>query len=264
MGLDCQLQAVPSPSPVICQEPQMCTVCDSTDKTQQSRRNFLKLATAGFATTVLPAFAASAQPPKPENVISPQEALQRLMAGNERYVADKTTPASFSAMRASLAQGQNPYACILSCADSRVSPELCFDADRGDLFVTRVAGNFVTPEILASLEYGTAVLQSPLILVLGHTSCGAIKASIKAVKSDEDFPGHIQQLATSLTPAIDAAMKRNPKDLEEAATRENVRLNVESLRNSTPLLRRLVQTKKLQVVGGVYDLKTGKVTLLND
>ena len=242
----------------------MCTVCDSTEKIQQSRRNFLKLMSTSFAATALPAFAASAQPPKPENVISSQEALQRLMAGNERYVADKATPSNFSASRAALAEGQNPYACILSCADSRISPELCFDAERGDLFVTRVAGNFVTPEILASLEYGTAVLKSPLILVLGHTSCGAIKASIKAVKTDEDFPGHIQQLTTSLTPAIDAAMKKNPKDLEDAATRENVRLNVETLRNSTPILRRLVQTKKLQVVGGVYDLKTGRVNLLTN
>lgn len=244
----------------------MCHNCKPHSTAQHSRRAFLTKATIGlgaaWAASTLPAIAASATPPKPDNVISPDAALKRLMAGNERYVNNKPLPADFAATRASLTAGQNPYASILSCADSRVSPELCFDAERGDLFVTRVAGNFVTTEILASLEYGAAVLKSPLIMVLGHTSCGAINASIKAMKNDEDFPGHIQQLATSLSPAIDAAMKENPKNLESAAVRENVRLNVIALQNSTPILRKLVQAKQIQVVGGVYDLDTGKVNLI--
>ena len=245
----------------------MCTACDTSNEINVHRRSLLKglAVSAGLiATSGLPVIAAEGQPPKPENVISPEEALRRLMAGNSRYVANAPLPTSFAATRAALASGQNPYACILGCADSRVSPELCFDSERGDLFITRVAGNFVTPEILASLEYGTAILQSPLIMVLGHTSCGAIKASIKAVQNDQDFPGHIQQLATSLTPAIDAAIKQKPKNLEEAAVVENVWINVEILKNSTPVLRRLVQTNKLMVVGGVYDLNTGKVTLVSD
>lgn len=239
--------------------------CQDSEKVSNGRRDFLKLGMLGAALSAMPpglVLAAGEPPPKPENVISPDEALKRLIAGNARYVNNTPTVSDFASTRAALTAGQNPYACILSCADSRISPELCFDAERGDLFVTRVAGNFVTPEILASLEYGTAVLNAPLIMVLGHTRCGAINASIKAMKDDHDFPGHIQQLATSLTPAIDAAMKKHPKDLEDAAIRENVRLNVATLQNSTPLLRKLVQSKKLQVVGGIYHLDTGRVEIL--
>lgn len=231
-----------------------------------TRREFFKIATYGlgasFLTTSLAAYAAENFYPKPENSLAPNEALQRLLAGNARYVANSPLPSTYESTRAALAQGQNPYACILGCADSRVSPDLCFDAGRGDLFVTRVAGNFVTPEILASLEYGTAVLKSPLIMVLGHTGCGAIHASIKAVKDDQDYPGHIQLLASSLAPAIDAAMKNKPRDLEQAAVFENVRINVDNLRNSTPILRRLVQAQKLLIVGGVYDLSNGRVEII--
>ena len=245
----------------------MCRKCNLKVAKQESRRNFLRASTVGLGATLItsasfPILAAGGPPPKPENVISPAEALQRLIEGNQRYIANTPLPLTYEATRAALVRGQNPYACILGCADSRVSPDLCFDAERGDLFVTRVAGNFVTPEILASLEYGTAVLQTPLIMVLGHTGCGAIQASIKAVKNDEDFPGHIQLLASSLTPAIDAALKKDPSNIEVSAIRENVRINVEALRNSTPILRRLVQSKKLMVVGGVYDLNTGRVEIV--
>ena len=129
----------------------MCHVCEEKASFNLSRRKFITTmaASVGLLATGLPAFAAT--PPKPENVISPDEALKRLMMGNERYVSNKPLPADFSATRAALAGGQNPYASLLSCADSRISPELCFDAERGDLFVTRVAGNFVTPEILATV-----------------------------------------------------------------------------------------------------------------
>ena len=244
----------------------MCQICETSSKEQTSRRSFLKYAALGIGASLAasswPVIAAGGPAPKPENVISPEEALQRLMEGNARYVANTPLPLTYAATRAALVHGQNPYACILGCSDSRVNPDLCFDAERGDLFVARVAGNFVTPEILASLEYGTAVLQSPLIMVLGHTGCGAIKASIKAVKNDEDFPGHIQLLASSLTPAIDAALKMGSPDIESSAIRENVRINVDRLQNSTPILRRLVQRKKLLVVGGVYDLTSGRVDLV--
>ena len=244
----------------------MCQTCKQDLLQKPSRRAFLKYATlgvgAGLATTAWPVIAADGPPPKLGNVISSDEALSRLMVGNQRYVSNTPLPADFAATRAALVTGQNPYACILSCADSRVSPELCFNADRGDLFVTRVAGNYVTPAILASLEYGTAVLQSPLIMVLGHTSCGAINAAIKAVKKDEDFPGHIQQLTTDLSPAVNAAIKAKPADLELAATRENVLINVDKLRNATPVLRRRVQNGQLKVVGGLYHLDTGRVEII--
>jgi carbonic anhydrase len=244
----------------------MCQNCDSKSIELQNRRSFLKYASLGIGaaltTAAWPVLAAAKSPPKPENVISPDEALARLIAGNQRYVANTPLPTDFASTRAALATGQNPYACVLSCADSRISPELCFDSERGDLFVTRVAGNYVTPAILASLEYGTAVLQSPLIMVLGHTSCGAINAAIKAVQKDEDFPGHIQQLTTDLSPAVTAAMKTKPANLELASIRENVRLNVDKLKNSTPLLRRRVQNQQLKVVGGIYHLETGRVEII--
>lgn len=242
----------------------MCDSCDQKTKPSNSldRRRFLAamVSTAGLVAAGVPLAADAA--PKPENVTTPDAALARLMQGNARYVSGVETPNSFKTTHQALASGQNPYACILGCADSRVSPELCFNENQGDLFVTRVAGNYVTPEILASLEYGTVVLKAPLIMVLGHTSCGAINAAIKAVKKDEDFPGHIQKLATDLSPAVVDAMKSKPEDLELAAVRQNVLLNVAKLSNSTPLLRRMVRNGQLRVVGGVYDLNTGQVNLV--
>lgn len=119
--------------------------------------------------------AMASAPPKPGNVVTPDQALERLMKGNERYVSGKTESVNFAKTRAALAAAQNPYACLVSCADSRIGPEYAFDEGCGDLSVTWVAGNFVNTDILASLEYGTAVLGAPLIMVLGHTSCGVIE-----------------------------------------------------------------------------------------
>lgn len=244
----------------------MCEQHNDKPISHESRRNFLKLSTfslglaaAGLAT---PAVAAPSATPKPENILTPDAALARLMGGNKRYVKGIETTDSFTTVSKALASGQNPYACILGCADSRVSPELAFDENQGDLFITRVAGNFVTPEILASLEYGTAVLNAQLIMVLGHTSCGAIGAAIKAVEKDEDFPGHIQSLTSALSPAVEGAIKQKPKDLADAATRENIRLNVAKLRTATPVLSKRVRDGQLKVVGGLYDIKTGRVELI--
>lgn len=236
-------------------------------KANQERRQFLKLVAVGatVAAGTLSGTATAAPPatPKPENVLTPDAALARLMDGNKRYVKGIDTTDSFTTVSKALASGQNPYACILGCADSRVSPELAFDENQGDLFITRVAGNFVTPEILASLEYGTAVLNAQLIMVLGHTSCGAIGATIKAVEKDENFPGHIQSLTTALSPAVRNAISKKPNDLTDAATRENVRLNVIKLRQATPLLSKRVRDGQLRVVGGLYDIKSGRVELID-
>ena len=185
------------------------------------------------------------------------------MQGNARYVSGVETPNSFKTTGAALTQCQNPYACILGCADSRVSPELCFDENQGDLFVTRIAGNFVTTEILASLEYGTVVLQSPLIMVLGHTSCGAVGAAIKAMENHEDFPGHIQTLATAISPAVKQALKTAPHDVTGYATRINIINNVLKLREATPVLSHRVVKGTLMVVGGLYDLNTGHVEVID-
>jgi carbonic anhydrase len=229
-----------------------------------SRRSIFKTIGAISLLSILDGktlLAANDSPPLPKNVMSPEAALRRLMDGNNRYTSGKLNSRNFSHTRAALTKGQNPYASILSCADSRVSPELCFDESRGDLFVNRLAGNYVSPDILASIEYGAAVLNAPLIMVLGHTECGAIKASIKADKDNVDFPGHIQTITTSLRGAVKAAQK-DGGNLLNATTVENIKMNVTTLKDSTPLLRQLVDNKKLMVVGGLYHLDTGKVELV--
>lgn len=248
----------------------MCKLCDQKNEEPEQdpgKRRFLKLAAAsaltmGIAGTAGRAvFAASTKtPPLPENIMTPDQALDRLMEGNERYAAGKSTPLDFSEDRAALVSGQNPYACILSCSDSRVSPEFCFDEQRGDLFVARVAGNYLTTDFVATLEYAAAVLHTPLIMVLGHESCGAVKAAINALDKNEQFPGHIQTLASALLPAVRAA-KGMTGDRYDNAIKMNVIRNVDKLKKQPPILSKLVADKKLLVVGGVYSLKTGKVDL---
>lgn len=203
---------------------------------------------------------------KQENILTSDEALARLLGGNQRYLDGVDSPDSFQHQAGTLGESQNPYACILGCADSRVSPEHCFDEGQGDLFVTRIAGNFLTQEILGSLEYGTAVLGATLIMVLGHTGCGAIGAAIRAVDSDEDFPGHIQGIASALSPAVIQATEEGTTSHERAlrATAINVALNVDKLRNATPVLRKLVRENRLRIVGAIYHVETGKVELTVD
>jgi carbonic anhydrase len=254
----------------------MCQVCDSkkdsaNETNQPSRRSFLKMAGSsplwmgGIASASLANLvrAANDVAPKPENILTPDHALERLMAGNHRYVTGQIYKNhSFADSPAGLMAGQNPYACILSCADSRVGPELCFDEAQGDLFVNRLAGNYVSTDILASLEYGVYVLKSPLIMVLGHTECGAISAAIKAEKDNVDFPGHIQIIASKLDTAVRVSKQNGGKTATDVA-KENVRLNVSELQKSTPIIRQLVQTNKVKVVGAMYDLQTGKVSLVS-
>ncbi len=250
----------------------MCKTPNEQENTNlqqnQQRRSFLKMAVAsslglGIAATdkVIASSGVITTPPQPENVLTPEAALERLMAGNERYVAGQSTPLNFKHERAALVRGQNPYASILSCSDSRVSPEFCFDEQRGDLFIARVAGNYLTIDFVATLEYAAAVLHTPLIMVLGHQSCGAIKAAIDASDNSTQFPGHIQSIASALAPAV-RAIDRKSKDRIDDVVKMNVIQNVRELKKQTPILNRLVAEKKLLVVGGVYNLKTGKVDLV--
>jgi carbonic anhydrase len=175
----------------------MCTECHdhSADRSSDlGRRNFLKLAGAAALSLGFSGRSQAAEidaPPKPENVLTPNAALERLMKGNDRYVEGKMKRHDFIAERPALALGQNPFAGILGCADSRVGPEYAFDIGRGDVFVCRVAGNFADVNSIASFEYAVAVLGTPFILVLGHSKCGAVDAAVKAVKDGKEFPGHI-------------------------------------------------------------------------
>src|SRR4030095_3827557 len=200
--------------------------------------------------------------PPPQNAISPADALKRIMEGNARYAANTPNERDFSSGRAARAQGQYPIAAILSCADSRVGPELVFDQAPGDLFVVRVAGNVVNTDLLASIEYGLQFLGAPLIMVLGHSSCGAIDAAIKVVKDKAVLPGHLPELITALKPAVMIARKEKAGALLDNATRENVKRQVARLKSSAPIVQKLYAGKKIDIVGGVYDIASGKVTLV--
>ena len=167
----------------------------------------------------------------------------------------------FGPERSALAQSQHPFAIILGCADSRVSPELAFDQTRGRLFVVRVAGNFVDENGLASIEFGASVLGASLIMVLGHDQCGAIKGAIDVVTKNAQLPGHLPSLVAHLKAPVEKAL-REQGSLLENAIRENVLLNVEALRNSTPVLADMVKENRLRVVGGLYELATGGVEVL--
>jgi carbonic anhydrase len=233
-----------------------------------SRRGFLG-AGAGTAASMaflggfaLPASAQTDSTMPAHNAISPDEALKRLVEGNARYAANAPRVQDFSAGRAARTQAQYPFAGLVSCADSRVAPELAFDQGLGELFVVRVAGNFVNQDGLASLEYGVKFLGVPLIMVLGHSNCGAVDAAIKVVKDGITLPGHLPELIANIKPAAEVALKENPKNPLETAVVENVRFNVRKLAQSTPIITEYIASGKLKVVGGVYDLATGKVALV--
>jgi carbonic anhydrase len=183
------------------------------------------------------------------------------MAGNRRYAEGLTRRHDCGSERAALARGQNPYAGLLSCADSRVAPEFALDSFRGDLFVVRVAGNFLNDDNLASFEFGVAVLGLQLLMVLGHASCGAVKSTIDSVRDSTTLPGHLPSLVAALAPAVKATAGR-PGDALVNATRENVRLNVARLKVATPILAKAVEDKKLRMLGGYYDLVSGKVEIV--
>jgi carbonic anhydrase len=200
-------------------------------------------------------------PPRP-NAISPAEALKRLMDGNARYAANAPNERDFSSGRAARVQGQYPFAQILSCSDSRVAPELAFDQGPGDLFVMRVAGNIVSTDLLASLEYGAQFLGAPLIMVLGHSGCGAVDAAIKVLKTKAVLPGHLPQLIAGIKPAVIVAQKTQTGNLLDNAVAENVRRQVARLKRSPPVIQKSYGGKKIDIVGGVYDLATGKVAIV--
>jgi carbonic anhydrase len=242
----------------------MCEKCRLKNLVHPSRRAVLGLVAASTIGLAL-GNAADAKdakpPPKPQNVLSPDAALERLLQGNQRYIDGVSKRHDFKHEREALAGGQNPYAGILSCADSRIAPEYAFDSGRGDLFVCRVAGNFANTESIASLEYGVAILGTPLILVLGHESCGAVDATIKSLKDGTTLPGHLPSLVAAIEPAV-KAVSREPGNLLDNATRQNVIDNVAKLKSATPILSAAVEQKKLKVVGGIYRLRDGRVDMI--
>src|SRR5579885_168926 len=189
--------------------------------------------------------------------VEASEALKRLLEGNQRFFDGKSEhPNQSLARREQVASGQHPFACILSCSDSRIPPELVFDQGVGDLFVVRVAGNVPDPSGMESLRYGVDHLGARLIVVLGHRNCGAVKAAVSGQTAE--FP----VIDQAILPAVEKA-KRMPGDLMENVTVENIRLGVQRLKRWGPLAAR-VKRGEIQIVGAIYDLHTGHVTVLSD
>jgi carbonic anhydrase len=236
-----------------------------------SRRDFLKIGAVGSVAatsfnlgSLLVVHDAVAQDcKKPENA---DEALRALIEGNKRFVEAKSKgPRRGSECRIDAATGQTPFAAILACADSRVAPEIIFDQGIGDLFVVRVAGNIVNPTnygIQGSLEFGIAALGAPLVMVLGHSNCGAVAGAISAIQKGTEFPGSIDNIVKTIEPAVQKA-KGEKGELLHNSIINNVQLGVDMLNNSDPVISDLVKKGKVKVVGANYDLKTGEVKLIS-
>lgn len=217
-----------------------------------------RINTAWITLMMLVTFAAGAAASEQASGITGAGARQKLIDGNKRYVDGKLSHAGQSgARRAEVAKGQHPFAAIVSCADSRVPPEIIFDQGLGDLFVVRLAGNILDDAALGSLEYAVEHLGVTLIMVLGHERCGAVDATVQGGEAH----GHIGSLVKAIQPAVDK-VKSQPGDLLDNAVRANVSQVVQQLKSSGPVLEELVKKGALTVEGGRYDLDDGVVTIL--
>jgi carbonic anhydrase len=183
------------------------------------------------------------------------------MAGNARYVKGAPECRDFTSDRQALKGGQNPFAAVLCCADSRIALEFAFDSGIGDLFACRVAGNFANDDVVASLEYAVDHLATPLIMVLGHGGCGAVGATIESLKTGVAPPGHLPSLVANIAPAVKAAQAM-PGDLLANAVHENVVLTVAKLKEAGPIIDAASAKKKIRIVGAVYNLGNGRVDLV--
>ncbi|MDZ7963197.1 MAG: carbonic anhydrase [Aulosira sp. DedQUE10] len=231
-------------------------------QTNVSRRNLLKLSAgaigAGVLTVGVGANLVAPDKASAQSDISPDQALKSLLDGNDRFVkAKRRNPHQTLKRLEEVAKSQKPFASILGCADSRVPSEIVFDQGLGDLFVCRVAGNIATNEETGSLEFGSLVLGSKLIIVLGHERCGAVDATIKGAQ----VPGQIGSLLAAIKPAVESSQGK-PGDRLENACKANVLAQIEKLKAS-PVLAELINAGKLKIVGGYYDLDTGKVSLVS-
>ncbi|HEY9735683.1 MAG TPA: carbonic anhydrase, partial [Trichocoleus sp.] len=189
--------------------------------------------------------------------LDPAAALDKLMAGNQRFIHQQLQHPDQSQKRLQeVSQAQHPFATILSCADSRVPAEIIFDQGIGDLFDVRIAGNIATPEALGSIEYAVALLGTPVLMVVGHERCGAVTAAVQA----EELPGDIGTFVQAILPAVER-VKGNTGDLVDNAVTANVKYQIEQLMRSQILSSR-VQSGQLKVVGGRYDLDTGEVVVV--
>jgi carbonic anhydrase len=230
------------------------------------RRDFLKWgAIGGFGLAVtagdllwqVEQVQAAELPPTVPLSLSPDAALQKLMEGNQRFVQHQPQyPDQTQARLQEVAQAQHPFATILSCADSRVPAEIIFDQGIGDIFDVRIAGNIATPEATGSIEYAVALLNTPLLMVLGHERCGAVTAAVQ----NEPLPGDISTFVKAIKPVV-GKVKYQSGDTVDNAVIANVHYQIQRLKRS-PLLSERLKSGKLKIVGGRYDLDTGSVGIV--
>jgi carbonic anhydrase len=228
------------------------------------RRDLLSLGAAGAVALGLGGVSALARAAEgAPTALSPDEALAKLRAGNERYVGHpQLCSIDLAAQRGAVAGHQAPWATIISCADSRVPPELIFGGHGvGELFVARNAGNLVDTAVLGTVEYGAAVLGSPLIVVLAHTSCGAVKAACEVVTKNATYPGAIGPMIEPIVPAA-LAVKNDPGDFVNNAARASAKRTATRLGTASTLIAGLLGAGKVKIVPAIYDLQTGVVTYL--
>jgi carbonic anhydrase len=194
--------------------------------------------------------------------LSPTAALGSLKAGNARFVAGSPQTDSLDASVLELASGQSPHAIVLGCSDSRVPIETIFDQAPGNVFVVRVAGNFLNDDIFGSIEFGVAILKARLIVVLGHTNCGAVTAAVAHARNGTTQPGHIANLVAAIAPAAEATRDR-PGDWLANATAENVRRMVHAMTAGSKIIAEAVSRGDAEVAGGIYALHTGHVNFFS-
>jgi carbonic anhydrase len=220
-----------------------------------NRQTFLQQAAAGLAVAALPEGAAAMTP-------AASKSLRTLLEGNARFIADRAACPPLTARRIELAiDGQRPFAIVVSCSDSRVPVETIFDQVPGNVFGIRVAGNFVDEHGLGSIEYSVATFASSLILILGHSDCGAVKATLNYVKDGTAQPSHIQSLVKEIAPAVKAS-KGEKGDWLANATARNVHDNAAQLAERSVIIANAVNAKRLAIAGGVYDLHSGNVSVI--
>ena len=240
----------------------MCSTCEGEGL---DRRDLLKFGAAGLVAVGLGGASWSARAAAGlGTTLSPDEALAALKAGNERYVSHpELCSIDLAAQRTAVAAHQAPWASVISCADSRVPPELIFGGHGvGELFVARNAGNLVDTATLGTVEYGAAVLGSPLIVVLAHTSCGAVKAACEVVTKNATYPGAIGPMIEPILPAA-LAVRSEPGDFVNNAAKESARRTAAKLTAASTLIAGLAGESKLKIAAAIYDLQTGIVTYLD-
>ena len=204
-----------------------------------------------------------------KSVVSPQEALTQLKEGNNRFIQDLRSIESFpsQAKRQELVQGQSPIAIILSCSDSRAPAEVIFDQGLGALFIVRVAGNIIAPSLVGSVEFAAATFGTQLVVVMGHTRCGAITATLNVIQEKSTVPSkNIASIVNRIRPHIEelAMSKQDEKEIVQQSIRANIRASVNHLRYGSELLEDLCNKKELEVVGALYHLETGEVEFFKE